>query len=109
MRTTEELFKKNFPQYVTETGYYLSPYWDIFAEGVGLAAHELRESLNETEELLSKQIEATYKLDSENAILQSQVEKMKCDVLSLVKDRMNDDIDQNIIERLADKWEVKEK
>ena len=26
----------------------------------------------------------------------------------LFKDRMNDDIDQNIIERLAEKWEIKE-
>ena len=40
--------------------------------------------------------------------LESQIEKMKCDVLSLIKDRMNDDIDQNIIERLAEKWEIKE-
>ena len=41
--------------------------------------------------------------------LEAQIEKMKCDVLSLIKDRMNDDIDQNIIERLAEKWEIKEK
>ena len=34
---------------------------------------------------------------------------MKCDVIFLIKDRMNDDIDQNIIERLAEKWEIKEK
>lgn len=43
------------------------------------------------------------------AELEQQVEKMKADVLSLIKDRMNDDIDQNIIERLAEKWEIKEK
>ena len=41
--------------------------------------------------------------------LETQIEQMKCDVLSLIKDRMNDDIDQNIIERLAEKWEIKEK
>ncbi len=41
--------------------------------------------------------------------LEVQIEKMKSDVLSLIKDRMNDDIDQNIIERLAEKWEIKEK
>lgn len=40
--------------------------------------------------------------------LEAQIEKMKCDVLSLIKDRMNDDIDQNIIERLAEKWELRE-
>ena len=47
-------------------------------------------------------------LEKENAELKEQIEKMKCDVLSLVKDRMNDDIDQNVIERLAEKWEIKE-
>ena len=41
--------------------------------------------------------------------LEAQIEKMKCDVLFLIKDRMNDDIDQNIIERLVEKWEIKEK
>ena len=40
--------------------------------------------------------------------LKSQIKKMKCDVIFLIKDRMNDDIDQNIIERLAEKWEIKE-
>ena len=40
--------------------------------------------------------------------LEAQIEKMKSDVLSLIKDRMNDDIDQSIIERLAEKWEIKE-
>ena len=33
---------------------------------------------------------------------------MECDVIFLIKDRMNNDIDQNIIERLAEKWEIKE-
>lgn len=40
--------------------------------------------------------------------LKSQIKKMKCDVIFLIKDRMNDDIDQNIIERLAEKWGIKE-
>ena len=40
--------------------------------------------------------------------LKSQIKKMKCDVIFLIKDRMNDDIDQNIIERLAEKWEVEQ-
>ena len=41
--------------------------------------------------------------------LKTQIGKMKCDILSLVKDRMNDDVDQNAIERLAEKWGIKEK
>ena len=40
--------------------------------------------------------------------LKSQIKKMKCDVIFLIKDRMNDDIDQNIIERLAEKWETEQ-
>lgn len=30
----EELFKKNFPEYVTEKGMCLSPYWDLFSAGM---------------------------------------------------------------------------
>ena len=44
------------------------------------------------------------KLEQRNAELKSQIEKMKFDVLSLIKDGMNDDIDQNIIERLVERW-----
>lgn len=39
---------------------------------------ELEKACNETQELLDKQIEATYKLDKENAELKEQIEKMKC-------------------------------
>jgi hypothetical protein len=31
---SEELFKKNFPEYVTEKGMCLSPYWNIFCAGL---------------------------------------------------------------------------
>lgn len=34
--TEEELFKKNFPQYVTEKGECLSPYFDLFSVGYEL-------------------------------------------------------------------------
>lgn len=47
-------------------------------------------------------------LEKENVELETLIENMQRDVLSLVKDRMNDDVDQNIIERLADKWGLKE-
>jgi hypothetical protein len=39
---------------------------------------ELEKSCDETQELLDKQIEATLKLDKENAELQAQIEEMKC-------------------------------
>ena len=63
---------------------------------------DIQESCNLKEERIEQ-------LEKENTELKSQIEKMKCDMLSLVKDRMNDDIDQNIIERLAEKWRIKEK
>lgn len=53
-------------------------------------------------------LKGTAELEKENAKLKEQIKEMKYDILSLVKDRMNDDIDQNIIERLAEKWEIKE-
>lgn len=37
----EELFKKNFPEYVTEKGMCLSPYWDLFNAGIECATYEL--------------------------------------------------------------------
>ena len=39
--TSEEIFKKNFPQYVTEKGMYLSPFWDLFDAGIEAATSEL--------------------------------------------------------------------
>lgn len=32
--TSEEIFKKNFPQFVTEKGVCLSPFWDLFDAGI---------------------------------------------------------------------------
>lgn len=40
--TKEELFfKENYPEYVTEKGECLSPYWDLFSAGVICATFEL--------------------------------------------------------------------
>ncbi len=39
--TKEELFKKNYPEYVTEKGECLSPYWDLFSAGIECATYEL--------------------------------------------------------------------
>ena len=39
--TREEIFKKNFPQYVTEKGVCLSPFWDLFDAGIEAATSEL--------------------------------------------------------------------
>lgn len=42
----KELFKKNFPEYVTEKGMCLSPFWDLFS--AGLEAGEMSEDDFET-------------------------------------------------------------
>ena len=38
--------------------------------------------------------------------LEAQIEKMKSDVKQLREDRMNDDTDQNIMDRLWEEWTV---
>lgn len=43
MSKEEDFFKENFPEYVTEKGEYLSPYWDLFNAGVICVNFELKE------------------------------------------------------------------
>ena len=43
--TREEIFKKNFPQYVTEKGVCLSPFWDLFDAGIEAATFELNKGV----------------------------------------------------------------
>lgn len=62
--TKEELFKRYFPEYVTEKGMCLSPYWDLFSAGVECATFELNNGCIQT-------------LTKENAELKLQIEKMK--------------------------------
>ena len=38
--------------------------------------------------------------------LEAQIEKMKSDIKQLREDRMNDDTDQNIMDRLWEEWNV---
>ena len=46
--TKEELFKKNFPEYVTEKGECLSPFWDLFSAGIECATYELNKGCIQT-------------------------------------------------------------
>ena len=80
----------------------------------------LNKSCDETQELLDKQIEATYKLDNENAELKAKIEKMadcsNCKhwhystrLLAYVcdcSDKISDSIDSRTYEH-CDKWELK--
>lgn len=45
--TTEELFKKNFPQYVTKGGVCLSPFWDIFCAGLDAGEEKAKKEIEE--------------------------------------------------------------
>ena len=46
--TSEELFKKNYPEYVTKKGECLSPYWDLFSAGIECATDELNKGCIQT-------------------------------------------------------------
>lgn len=61
--TREEIFKKNFPQYVTEKGVCLSPFWDLFDAGIEAATSELNKGIIQV-------------LTKENAELKETVTKM---------------------------------
>lgn len=60
----EELFKKNFPQFCTEKGGCLSPFYDLFEAGVEIATAELNKGIIQS-------------LTKENAELKAQIEKTK--------------------------------
>jgi hypothetical protein len=49
----EELFKKNFPEYVTEKGMCLSPYWDIFCAGLKAGEETSKKNIS-TEDMLKE-------------------------------------------------------
>lgn len=72
----EEIFKKNFPQYVTEKGVCLSPFWDLFDAGFEAATFELnkgiiqvltkeKEELTQAKELLKKIEKIVYNGENE--------------------------------------------
>lgn len=66
--TREEIFKKNFPQYVTEKGVCLSPFWDLFDAGIEVATFELNKGVIQ---VLTKENE---ELKKENAELKAEIE-----------------------------------
>ena len=63
--TSEEIFKKNFPQYVTEKGVCLSPFWDLFDAGVEVATAELAKNYQTSRlyEELKKNLKSVIKSD----------------------------------------------
>lgn len=65
--TREEIFKKNFPQYVTEKGVCLSPFWDLFDAGIEAATFELNKGIIQV-------------LTKENAELKADYEVLSCSV-----------------------------
>lgn len=59
MTEEEDFFKENFPEYVTEKGEFLSPYWDLFRAGVICAIFEIKVKIEQ--------------LEKENAELKEQI------------------------------------
>lgn len=73
--TKEELFfKENYPEYVTEKGEYLTPYWDLFRAGVICDTFECKVKIEQ--------------LEKENAELKTQIEKMKSDYEHLLDEKI---------------------
>ena len=77
--TKEELFKKNFPEYVTEKGVCLSPFWDFFSAGIECATYELNKGCiqtltKENTELKEQLIKAKEILRSLYFIIQSRID-----------------------------------
>lgn len=75
-----DFFKENYPEYVTEKGECLSPYWDLFSAGVICATFELNNKIAElkayNEKLLDGDIEKHNKiveLQNRNGELAGQV------------------------------------
>lgn len=103
--TKDELKPIDTSKYkITETGQVLKTTKDEMKNRISMTLKD--PVLQRGFEIICKNL---AELEKENAELKEQIEKMKCDILSLVKDRMNDDVDQNVIERLAEKWGIKEK
>ncbi|MBR6144793.1 MAG: hypothetical protein IKQ23_10955 [Treponema sp.] len=63
--TREEIFKKNFPQYVTEKGVCLSPFWDLFDAGVEVATAELAKNYQTSRLYLEGYEDAKKELEKE--------------------------------------------
>lgn len=60
--TEEEFFKKNFPQFCTEKGECLSPFYDVFEAGVEIAIDELNKGIIQS--LTKENAELKRRLDN---------------------------------------------
>ena len=78
----EELFKKYYPEYVTEKGECLSPYWDLFSTGIECATDELNNEIAElkayNEKLLDGDIEKHNKIVELEDQLALKDEELNC-------------------------------
>ncbi len=75
-----DFFKENFPEYVTDKGEFLSPYWDLFQAGVICATFELKEENTELKEKLNNlasvaevRLANWQKYEKENTELEEQI------------------------------------
>ena len=81
--TEEEYFRKNYPEYTCRE-VFLSPYWDLFEEGIAFAQSQLTEKDKQIEELkmqsaiceegLKKQIS---KLEAQKEELENKLENIR--------------------------------
>jgi hypothetical protein len=83
--TKEELFKKNFPEYVTEKGACLSPFWDLFSAGIECATYELNKGCIQTLTKENAELkERADKADLDSVLFFNQL----CKAKAIIKDYM---------------------
>ena len=92
-----DFFKENYPEYVTEKGECLSPYWDLFSAGVICATFELNNKIAElkayNEKLLDGDIEKHNKIvemEKENAELKEDLKDANEKVVHLACNQNKD-------------------
>lgn len=91
--TEEELFKKNFPEYVTEKGECLSPYWDLFSAGIECATYELNkgciQTLTKENAELKGQVEMSYEVYNNNLDYSHHIEEQLTKAKEIIEELYN--------------------
>lgn len=75
--TEEEYFRKHYPDYCYGDR-LLSPYWDLFQDGVEFGERQSEQKIEGLEKENNKLLDVINNQDVKIADLEKQIEKMKC-------------------------------
>ena len=82
-----DFFKENYPEYVTEKGECLSPYWDLFSAGVICATFELNNEIAGLKAYNEKLLDGDIEKHNKIVELQRENEELKKQQFSLRNER----------------------